>query len=83
MKYLIIILFFITMAIGIYGFYIKPVDLAKGNLYIGVSLVLGFFIVMPLFIYHRWKGKDVKDYMLSKENIIKMREYNDSKDSKS
>ena len=83
MKYLIIILFILSLAIGSYGFYLKPEDIAKGDLYIGVSLVLGFFIAMPLFIYHRWKGKDVKDYMLSKENILKMREYNDSKDSKS
>ena len=26
---------------------------------------------MPLFIYRRWKDRDVKDYMLSKENIIR------------
>ena len=64
------------------GFYIKSENLAQGELIIGLSLVLGFFIVMPLFIYHRWKNKNVKDYMLSKENILKMREFNDSKDHK-
>ena len=37
--------------------------------------VLGLFlIVFPLFSYYRWKDKDVKDYMLSKENLDKMRE---------
>ncbi len=65
------------------GFYIKSENIAQGELIIGLSLVLGFFIVMPLFIYHRWKNKNVKDYMLSKENIEKMREYNDSKNNKS
>ncbi|WP_138432775.1 hypothetical protein [Winogradskyella algicola] len=37
--------------------------------------VLGLFLVVfPLFSYYRWKGKDVKDYMLTKENLDKMRE---------
>lgn len=37
--------------------------------------VLGLFLVVfPLFSYYRWKDKDVKDYMLTKENLDKMRE---------
>ncbi|NNE33583.1 MAG: hypothetical protein HKN40_14595 [Winogradskyella sp.] len=37
--------------------------------------VLGLFlIVFPLFSYYRWKGKNVKDYMLTKENLDKMKE---------
>jgi len=28
---------------------------------------------MPLFLYHRWKGKQLKDYTLSEENLKKMR----------
>ena len=83
MKYLLLLLFLITIFGLGYGFYIKSEDMAKGDLIIGLSLVLGFFIVMPIFIYHRWKDKNIKDYMLSKENIVKMREYNDSKESKS
>jgi len=82
MKYLLQLLVLVSI-IGIcYGFYIKSESFAKGELIIGLSLVLVFFIVMPLFIYHRWKNKNVKDYMLSKENIEKMREYNDSKENK-
>jgi len=83
MKLLLQILFLIAVIGASYGFYIKSDDLAKGDLFIGLSLVLLFFIVMPLFIYRRWKDRDVKDYMLTKENILKMREYNDSKDNKS
>jgi len=29
---------------------------------------------MPLFLALRWKGKKLKDYTLSEENIRKMRE---------
>lgn len=37
--------------------------------------VLGLFLLFfPLFTYHSWKNKDLKNYMLTKENLDKMRE---------
>lgn len=79
MKYFLTVLFIsVLIALGI-GFYIKPDDEATGNLIIGLTLMAGFFILMPLFIYHRWKNRDVKDYMLTKENIEKMRNYHKDK----
>ena len=82
MRFSIILLFIISIIGGSIGFYIKSDDPETGNLLIGLSLVLGFFIVMPLFLYHRWKNRSVKDYMLTKESIEKMREFNNSKDKK-
>ena len=41
---------------------------------IGFGVLGLFLIVFPLFSYYRWKSKDVKDYMLTKENLDKMRE---------
>lgn len=80
MKNFIIILFIsILISISI-GFYIKAGDEATGKLIIGLSLMAAFFVLMPLFIYHRWKNRSVKDYMLTKENIEKMQEY--QKDNK-
>jgi hypothetical protein len=82
MKYFLTILFIsVLIALGV-GFYIKPEDEATGKLIIGISLMVGFLILMPLFIYHRWKDRDVKDYMLNKENILKMRDYQNRKDDK-
>jgi predicted membrane channel-forming protein YqfA (hemolysin III family) len=78
MKYVIILLLCLAITGVFYGFHIKPIDPKNGDLYIGLSVVLGFLIVMPLFIYHRWKNRSVKDYMLTKENIEKMREYKNS-----
>jgi len=79
MKYFLIVLFFaVAISLGI-GFYIKADDEATGKLIIGLSLMVGFFVLMPSFIYHRWKDKDVKDYMLNKENIMKMHEYQKKK----
>ena len=82
MRLSIILLFVISIIGTSIGFYIKPEDPETGNLFIGLSIVLGFFVVMPLFIYHRWKNRSVKDYMLTKESIEKMREFNNSKDKK-
>ena len=79
MKQFLTILFIsILIALGI-GFYIKPDDEATGNLIIGLTLMAGFFVLMPLFIYHRWKNRSVKDYMLTKENIEKMQDYQKDK----
>ncbi len=41
---------------------------------IGFGVVGLFLIVFPLFSYYRWKDKDLKDYMITKENLDKMRE---------
>jgi hypothetical protein len=41
---------------------------------IGFGVLGLFFVAFPLFAYYRWKDKDIKDYMLTKENLDKMRE---------
>ncbi|WP_299109047.1 hypothetical protein [uncultured Winogradskyella sp.] len=48
-------------------------DLDYKEKLIGFGVVGLFFVVFPLFSYYRWKDKDVKDYMLSQENLDKMR----------
>jgi len=35
-----------------------------------------------MFLYHRWKDRNVKDYMLDEDNIRKMRDFNESKESR-
>ncbi len=79
MKYIITILFISVLISLCIGFYIKPQDEATGNLIIGLTLMAGFFVLMPLFIFHRWKNRSVKDYMLTKENIEKMQDYQKDK----
>ena len=80
MRYFLIILI-VGIASGLgWGHYIRPEDPKTGDLIIGISIASLFFVFMPFFIYHRWKNKDVKDYMLTKENIEKMKEYREEKD---
>ena len=79
MRYFLTVLLIVVIAGLCMGFIVKSENVATGQLIIGVSIVVGFFILMPLFIYHRWKNKSVKDYMLTKENIRKMRDYQKDK----
>ncbi len=73
MKY-IIWFFFIASAASIgYGYFFAE---EKAETYIGFGVAGLFFIVFPLFSYYRWKDKNAKDYMITKENIEKMRDYN-------
>lgn len=79
MKYIIITLLVLAGFGGILGFSINEDDPQLGEFLIGISISLSVFITMPLFIYHRWKNRSVKDYMLTKENIEKMKEYHNDK----
>ena len=71
MKYIIKFLLFISFIGLCLGFYIKSENTVSGDYLIGLSLILLMFIIMPLFIYNRWKNKDIKDYMLTEESIKK------------
>lgn len=75
MKRLIQILFVLLLLAFISGFAVKSYhDSALGDRIIGIAVLASSFVLMPLFIYHRAKGKKMEDYMLTKENIDKMNE---------
>ena len=67
---------FILLLIGlITGFIIKSNDELTGDRVIGITIMVGAFIWMPAFIFYRSKGKKIKDYMLTNENLQKMKEF--------
>ena len=59
---------------------IKAKEIAISEKLIGFGVLGLFLIVFPLFSYYRWKDKKMADYMLTAENLDKMREHNDAKD---
>ncbi|ALJ05299.1 hypothetical protein APS56_09255 [Pseudalgibacter alginicilyticus] len=71
MKYLIIILTIFVFTSIFLGLIL---DVPYSQKLIGFGVMGLFLIVFPLFSYHRWKDKNPKDYMLTKENLDKMRE---------
>jgi len=71
MKYIIWFFFLVSVGSIITG-YVTNCEYSEKL--IGFGVIGMFFIVFPLFSYHRWKDKNVKDYMLTKEKLDKMRE---------
>lgn len=58
----------------VYGFTIMEAEEVRGNQYIGFGVVGLFLLAMPLFLIVESRGKKMKDYMLTDENLRKMRE---------
>ncbi len=74
MKLFLRIFFFSILSCLIIGFYIKTFENSnEGNKIIGFTVLTAAFIFMPIFLVHRWKGKKLKDYTLSKENLEKLK----------
>ena len=71
MKTIIWICFIASLASIILGL---TIEIAESQKMIGFGVSGLFFVVFPLFSYNRWKDKKVEDYMLTKENLDKMRE---------
>lgn len=64
----------ILIALGI-GFYYRAQDeIILGDRIIGVAVLATAFILMPIFLVVRWKGKKLEDYTFSEKNMKKMRE---------
>lgn len=70
MKYLIAILTILVFGSILTGYFLDNEYTQK---LIGFGVLGLFFVVFPLFSWYRWKDKKVEDYMLTKENLDKMR----------
>ena len=63
MKYVIRILFFIVLAFIGYGFYIKNTIGDVGDKWVGIGVLISALVLMPIFLWHRYKNKKLEDYM--------------------
>ena len=50
------------------GGYLKYQNHPKGEVVIGLSILFLAFILMPLFIFHRFKGGKYKKYVIDPKN---------------
>ncbi|MDP2067531.1 MAG: hypothetical protein Q8K04_01075 [Lutibacter sp.] len=66
MKYVIIFVLVLTLGMLGTGFYLKNSGDANGEIVIGLGVLLVAFILMPLFIYHRYKNKKMSDFTFEK-----------------
>ena len=74
----IIFLFFIASIGSIITGYIIESELSEK--FIGFGVLGLFLVVIPMFSYYRWKDKKVQDYLLTKENLDKMRKRESKKE---
>jgi len=70
MKYLIWLSFILSASSILCGFFLEVSYTEK---LIGFGTLGLFFVWIPLFTYHHWKNKNPKDYMLTYENLEKMK----------
>ena len=71
---IIFVFFTISVSLILFGLLTESENFQK---YIGFGVLILFFIVFPLFSYHRWKDKKMDDYYLNSENLKKFRENSD------
>lgn len=73
MKYIILLIFLASLASIVYGFTLPETEMDLADKFKGFGTIGLFLIAMPLFLIKAGKGKNLKDYMLTDENIRKMR----------
>jgi len=66
MKYVIIFVLVLTLGMLATGFYLKNAGDANGDIIIGLGVLMVAFVLMPLFIYHRYKNKKISDFTFEK-----------------
>ncbi len=64
----------ILLAVAIGFYYRLTGDILTGDRIIGIAVLVSAFILMPVFLVVRWRGKKLKDYTLSEENLKKMKD---------
>lgn len=62
MRFVLTTLLIAVIAAISYGYYLKGSGDMNGEIIIGVSVIVIAFIIMPLFIYHRYKNKDLSSF---------------------
>ncbi len=76
MKILIKILFFTVLGLISYGLFLQNLKSEKAEFYIGIGVLLLAFALIPSFIYHGYKGKDLSRY--SFKNMMEPEKKNDT-----
>lgn len=62
MKYILITVLILVIGTLAYGFYVESSGDPNGQIIIGISVLVIAFVFMPLFIFYRYKNKNIKDF---------------------
>lgn len=78
MKFVISTMLIVVLGMLGYGFYVKSTGDANGEIIIGLGVLMIAFVLMPLFIYHRYKNKDLSSFEM-KDFMKKVKEEEEKK----
>lgn len=67
MKYVLRFLIAVIACLIGYGFYLNHQAFQAGDKYVGVGVLILGFVLMPLFIFHRYKNKKIEDFMFKND----------------
>ena len=81
MRFVISTLLIVVLAAMTYGYYLKESGDMNGEIIIGISVMAIAFIIMPLFIYHRYKNKDLSSFKIDNFTNRNQEEEKEQKDS--
>lgn len=68
MKYIIRILFIIILGLIGYGYFLKQTVGNEGDKWVGLGVLISALVLMPIFLWHRYKNKILEDYMFKFDN---------------
>ena len=71
MKWIIRILLIAVIGLVGYGYSVKSYESTEGDKWIGTGILILALVLMPLFIYHRYKNKNINDYRFDLNNFKK------------
>ncbi len=69
MKWFVRIILIIVLLTLATGFVLKAVDHDKADLVIGIGVIIFALVLMPSFIYQRYRTRKLEDYLLDKEKM--------------
>lgn len=62
MKVVLRLLLVIALGLIGYGYYVNSALAGSGEKFIGIGVLVFAFVLMPLFIYYRYRNKDLRNY---------------------
>ena len=77
MKTFIKLTLFVVIALLSTGIYLKSTSHINGEFITGIGVLVLAFILIPMFVYHRYRGKDLTKY--SFKNMQSPEEKNEKK----
>lgn len=76
MKHVLRLLLLTFFGLITYGYFLKSEINPEGDKWIGLGVLLLSLVLMPLFIFHRYRKKNIKDYVLKKDTLEKEKSEN-------